>query len=388
VTTSPNLLRAGITVLCLTLFAGLLAVAVLERRRQLTAGEHPFVLTADSERCYRCHDQKTPGLTAAWRRGRHAAVGVGCNGCHRAGPSDPGAQNHEGQWMVSVPSPARCGTCHPRELQELRASRHADAATCVATIAQRLPPAAAPLLGGCRRCHGGPEAVDAAGRPAPTTWPGGGMGRVHLDGSRGNCGACHTRHEFSAALARSPETCGKCHGGAEHPQLAIYQASRHGARLAALRPEAALGARPWIAGAQNRVAPTCATCHLAATPSRRATHDGAARLGWQVRDYQLARRPEFAEARAAMSEVCRGCHSDRWFGNALGRLGDAATAHNRRQAALAAQGGAPSAELAVERLVKEGRLTGDALQAAILDAAHAGRRDFHRAACAGPDAER
>jgi hypothetical protein len=381
-------MRLGITALLVVLLGGLLAVAALERRRQLASADQPFVLTADSERCYRCHDQKTPGLTAAWRRGRHAAVGIGCQGCHRAAPADKGAQQHEGQWMVSVPTPARCGSCHPRELGEFRTSRHADAATCVANVAQRLPPESVALLDACRRCHGGTEAVEAAGRPAATTWPGGGMGRVHVDGSRGNCAACHTRHEFSVALARSPETCGKCHGGPDHPQLAIYQASRHGVRLAALRSEVQLAARPWIVGVQNRVAPTCATCHVSATGSRRLTHDPAARLGWQLREYQLVRAPEFAAARAAMSEVCRSCHSDRWFGAVLGRIGEAAAVHNRRAGQRVQGGGAAAPETAIERLVQEQRLTGDALAAAILEAAHAGRHDLHRTACAGPGAER
>jgi hypothetical protein len=386
--TSPFLSRIAITATCLILLAGLTTVAGLEHRRRLRAAEPTPVLTADSARCYKCHDEKTPALNEAWRHGRHAATGVGCMGCHRANPADPGAVNHEGQWMVAVPTPARCGACHPKQLAEFRTSRHADAAACVAAIGEKLGERAGPLLQRCRRCHGGPEAVEASGRPAAATWPGGGMGRVHLDGSRGNCAACHSRHEFSVAVARSPETCGKCHGGDEHPQLAIYQASRHGARLAAMRGTAALGARPWIPGRINRVAPTCATCHLSATPSRPATHDASARLAWQLRDFQLARRPEFAEARAAMSEVCRACHSDRWFGTALTRVGDAATEHNRRQTAAAAAGAPANAALAVQQLVAEGKLTGAALDRTILEAVHAGRADLHRTACAGAGAER
>jgi hypothetical protein len=388
--TSPFLSRIAITAACLILLAGLVTVAGLEHRRRLRAAEPTPVLTADSARCYKCHDEKTPGLNEAWRHGRHAAVGVGCMGCHRANPSDPGAVSHEGQWMLAVPTPARCGTCHPKQLNEFRASRHADAAACVATIAEKLggKGEAVAALQRCRRCHGGPEAVEASGRPAAATWPGGGMGRVHLDGSRGNCAACHSRHEFSVAAARSPETCGKCHGGDEHPQLAVYLASRHGARLQAMRAEAALAARPWTPGKINRIAPTCATCHLSATPSRAATHDASARLAWQLRDFQLTRRPEFAEARAAMSEVCRACHSDRWFGTALTRIGDAATEHNRRAAEAAKAGAAATAALAVEKVVAEQKLTGDALYRATLDAAHAGRADLHRTACAGAGADR
>jgi hydroxylamine dehydrogenase len=388
--TSPFLSRIAITAACLCLLGGLVTVAALEHRRRLRAGEPTPVLTADSARCYKCHEEKTPGLNEAWRHGRHAAVGVGCMGCHRANPADPGASNHEGQWIVSVPTPARCGTCHPQQLAEFRTSRHADAAACVTGVTEKLAGKADAVtaLQRCRRCHGGPEAVDATGKPAPATWPGGGMGRVHLDGSRGNCAACHSRHEFSLATARSPETCGKCHGSDEHPQLAVYLASRHGARFQTMRDAAALAARPWTPGRINRVAPTCATCHLSATPSRAATHDVSARLAWQLRDFQLTRRPEFAQARAAMSEVCRACHSDRWFGTALSRIGDAATEHNRRMTEATAAGAPASATLAVEKVVAEQKLTGEPLYRALLDAAHAGRRDLHRTACAGPGAER
>ena len=42
------------------------------------------------------------------------------------------------------------------------------------------------------------------------------------------CTACHGRHEFSAAQARTPDTCGKCHMGPDHPQIEIYNESKHG----------------------------------------------------------------------------------------------------------------------------------------------------------------
>ena len=35
-------------------------------------------------------------------------------------------------------------------------------------------------------------------------------------------------HEFSAAQARTPDTCGKCHLGPDHPQMEIYNESKHG----------------------------------------------------------------------------------------------------------------------------------------------------------------
>jgi hypothetical protein len=54
----------------------------------------------------------------------------------------------------------------------------------------------------------------------------------------------------------------------------------------------------------------------------------------------------------------------------------------------AARGAPTTAALAAERVVADQRLTGDALYRAILEAAHAGRHDLHRTACAGAGSER
>ena len=61
-----------------------------------------------------------------------------------------------------------------------------------------------------------------------STWPNTGIGRINLDGSRGSCSACHSRHDFSPRRARQPENCGKCHLGPDHPLKEIYEESKHG----------------------------------------------------------------------------------------------------------------------------------------------------------------
>ncbi len=62
-----------------------------------------------------------------------------------------------------------------------------------------------------------------------------------------------------------PEACDQCHPAPDHPQIEIYEESKHGtichaegARWA-WRPEN----RAWQAGADYR-APTCAACHMSA----------------------------------------------------------------------------------------------------------------------------
>jgi hydroxylamine dehydrogenase len=54
------------------------------------------------------------------------------------------------------------------------------------------------------------------------------VGRVNLDGSRGACSACHTRHRFSIEMARKPYTCKECHVGPDVPAFKVYSASKHG----------------------------------------------------------------------------------------------------------------------------------------------------------------
>ena len=97
------------------------------------------------------------------------------------------------------------------------------------------------------------------------TWPNTGIGRINLDGSRGSCSACHSRHDFSPRRARQPENCGKCHLGPDHPQKEIYEESKHGVAYRDLKDDMNLDAKTWVLGEDYSAAPTCATCHMSAT---------------------------------------------------------------------------------------------------------------------------
>ena len=129
-------------------------------------------------------------------------------------------------------------------------------------------------------------ARDGDGRPsyAAGTWPNTGIGRLNLDGSRGSCTACHSRHDFSPRRARQPENCGKCHLGPDHPQREIYEESKHGIAYRDLRDQMNLDAKRWVLGEAYSQAPTCATCHVSATASGlKATHDPGERISWTNR---------------------------------------------------------------------------------------------------------
>src|SRR5262249_28653378 len=125
------------------------------------------------------------------------------------------------------------------------------------------------------------------GRPLlhPSTYPNHGIGRLNLDGSRGSCSACHSRHDFSARRARQPENCGNCHLGPDHPQKEIYEESKHGVAYRDLRDFMNLNSPRWVLGKDYSQAPTCATCHMSGNTRNKGeiTHDPGERISWTNR---------------------------------------------------------------------------------------------------------
>jgi hydroxylamine dehydrogenase len=128
---------------------------------------------------------------------------------------------------------------------------------------------------------------DESGRPKyhAGTWPNTGIGRLNLDGSKGSCTACHSRHDFSPRRARQPENCGKCHLGPDHPQKEIYEESKHGIAYRDLKDHMNLNADSWVLGKDYSQAPTCATCHMSGHTRNdgKITHDPGRRISWTNR---------------------------------------------------------------------------------------------------------
>src|SRR5690606_4080678 len=118
----------------------------------------------------------------------------------------------------------------------------------------------AAIRGGCEQCHD--------------------IGRPNADGTIGTCTECHSRHNPSVRLARSPSTCGQCHLGPDHSQLEIYTESKHGVMFAALEDQMNLDARPDELTTKDMPVPTCATCHMSGLESSAVTHDTTERLSW------------------------------------------------------------------------------------------------------------
>ena len=177
----------------------------------------------------------------------------------------------------------------------------------------------AAVVAGCKQCHGSKLEFIAEGkqkgRPTTATWPNTGIGRINPDGSLGSCTACHGRHRFSKAQARTPDTCGKCHVGPDHPQIEVYNESKHGIIYRAMINEMNLDSDKWVAGIDYSAAPTCATGHVSATINQGRTHDIGKRLSWNIRA-DISFKTEDSDAkRKSMQEVCMTCHSPEYVEN-------------------------------------------------------------------------
>jgi hypothetical protein len=272
------------------------------------AGSKP-VVTADNKECVDCHRKSSPAMVMEWERSGHAQYGVGCVDCHAAAEGEADAWFHAGAWVAALVTPLDCSNCHEREFEEFSKSHHAKAGEILASLDNVLaekvagtPDNLADAVNGCWQCHGSIIRFerDEAGAIVRTSqenkpvidwqsWPNSGVGRLNPDGSKGSCHACHSRHAFDAKLARSPENCGKCHMGPDHPQIEIFNESKHGIAFHANRDIMALDKEDdWVLGRDYSAAPTCATCHISSfmTPQGEVVgnnHDVGERISWTLR---------------------------------------------------------------------------------------------------------
>ena len=293
------------------------------------AGMRLAGIGAEESACLECHLGKNPGIMADWRGSIHAKVGVSCRDCHAE--TDETASwvsrdhfQHSDTAVSSLVSPDRCSICHQEEVEQYARSKHANTLTIIASIDKWL------IYGmnneterasGCYACHG-TTVVFENDRPVEGSWPNVGVGRSNPDGTLGSCTSCHTRHSFSVVEARKPEACDQCHLGPDHPQIEIYNESKHGTIYHAegdswnWRPEDFT----WTAGEDYR-APTCASCHMSEAPGVDKSHDVTGRLAWELQAPLTVRPSDFApfpaatdwtEERERMQAVCYQCHSSGW----------------------------------------------------------------------------
>jgi len=295
-------------------------------------------MSPQSIACVACHKKESASLYEQWGSSKHYRANIGCFECHTANEKDADAYEHYGQFISTLVTPKDCARCHEHEVQQFSDSHHAKAARILGSLDNTLAEVvegnnafktagfphgvSAAAVNGCWQCHGSDVKILENGRPDPATWPNTGIGRINPNGSEGSCTACHSRHSFSAAQARTPDTCGKCHMGPDHPQIEIYNESKHGIAYYANVEKMSLDNEKWIVGEDYSAAPTCATCHMSATKDQPVTHDVGMRISWNNRP-AVSVRPELSDAkmglpgkdvpwekrRANMENVCITCHN-------------------------------------------------------------------------------
>jgi len=306
-----------------------------------SAGYMLTEISGESAACIECHKMQSPVIYEQWGDSKHFRGNIGCFECHKAEKEDIDAFDHYGEVIATIVSPKDCARCHEKEVEEFVASHHAKAGRILGSLDNVLAEVvegnndfvtpmfpmgiSAAAVNGCWQCHGSEVKVMDDGRLDPATWPNTGIGRINPDGSEGSCSACHSRHAFSVEQVRNPENCGKCHMGPDHPQIEIYNESKHGVAFRANIDKMNMDSPKWIVGEDYSAAPTCATCHMSATKDQPVTHDVGMRISWNNRP-PISIRPEVSDAkmglpgkdvswevrRANMQNVCTNCHNQNY----------------------------------------------------------------------------
>lgn len=372
-----------------------------------------------SQECIDCHTSETPAVVADWKRSRHArittadalkkpeaqrlvssakipeklaGVAVGCAECHALNPEKhKDTFDHNDQKVHLTVTPKDCATCHSTEMSQYdyNLMSHARGNLVNNSVYQVLEKAINGIQSlqgmktaladpdektnsdSCYQCHG--TALEVKGKQTRSTnqgdmefpllsgWPNDGVGRFNPDGSKGSCGACHPRHEFSITVARKPYACKKCHKGPDVPAYRAYSASTHAGLFSSLWAEWNFKEVPWTVG-KDFVAPTCAVCHVSqlvtddGTMVAKRTHQMSDRIPWRVLglyyahphpkspdtsiirnkdglplptslDGQLAKDylidpAEQTKRRETIQKVCRSCHSTEWVAGHWERFED------------------------------------------------------------------
>ncbi len=273
-------------------------------------------LSKETKVCLECHEDEDPGIVIPWKESRMGRSGVGCYECHKAEKNDKDAIEHNDFLISVIVSPKDCARCHKQEVEEMTNSYHAKANKFTGSLDNvlgRIVTGEANFDLGCAQCHGSKVLVGKNGKLVTGPWPNTGIGRVNPDGSQGSCIACHQRHSFSVKQAREPKTCGKCHQGPDHPQIEIYELSKHGIAFESFKEKLHMGRSDWVLGKDYAQAPTCVTCHMGATRQLKRTHDVGARIAWTLRPKISKRLPDWETKRTNMKKVCSECHKENWY---------------------------------------------------------------------------
>ena len=347
-------MRKSLSLFASCFFLGALAlprIAVAQETANLSKAKEFRIersMPEEAMACLQCHKQEHPGLFADWAASRHASANITCLDCHQAEEFDADvSRDHYKQYqrgdrefgrseykipVSAVVTPKDCSRCHPDEAKEYRSSKHANTVEIMWKIDPWLNKGMNSdfeRTSGCFTCHGSVVKMEN-GKLTPATWPNTGVGRINMDGSKGSCTSCHTRHRFSIAEARKAEACGQCHLGPDHPQIEIYKESKHGGIYDSFGHDWRWDAAPgtWTPGIDYRT-PTCAGCHMSGAGRTNTTHDVTERISWELQA-PLTIRPEdfqpfpaktnWKAEREKMKEICLQCHGNVWVDDHYAKL--------------------------------------------------------------------
>ncbi|MDY6821053.1 MAG: multiheme c-type cytochrome [Deferribacterota bacterium] len=374
-------------------------------------------ISKETQTCLSCHSTVTPGIVADWKKSRHSTISpeeatkkpplkrrvsskdipdhvkgnvVGCYECHALNPdTHKDTFNHNGFKIHVVVTPKDCATCHSQEVLEysknIMSNAHnnllknpvyhnlVDTSDGVQVFDGNdtiyKPADEETIADSCAYCHGTKVEVKGLKKiktdfgemefPILSGWPNQGVGRINPDGSKGSCTSCHTRHQFSIAMARKPATCSECHKGPDVPAYKVYMVSKHGNIYSSMSDKWNFDKVPWVLG-EDFSAPTCATCHASLVVDKNGkvianrTHQMNDRLPWRIFGLPYAHphpispdttiiknkdglplpteltgeyvsqylidSKEMDIRRNNMKNVCKACHSTNWVDNQYARF--------------------------------------------------------------------
>ena len=305
-------------------------------------------------KCAECHRNETGAIVHEFEMSKHAARGVNCLDCHTVEPGQE-SMDHRGFVINTKVTAANCKGCHDTQYRQYLRSRHAAPSWAAVSgsadftaeqiaFAEKFHPGAvnrppnaigtavgsAGVVKGCQKCHE--------------------VGKPNADGSIGTCTSCHSRHNASVEIARTPTTCGQCHMGPDHSQIEIYNESKHGVMFIAQRAHMNLAAPPAELTTKDMPVPTCATCHMSGLDGLGSTHDTSERLSYWLFAAVSDKRPDYAQAQARMQETCLKCHTSPSIDRFYKEAEDVVAATNDR---------VREAETLMKSLRDEGMLTPD-----------------------------
>ena len=319
---SARLLIFGLVAVIIVLGAALIVMAIGQAGSAPEPEERVNVLANSTNECVECHQRTTPGIVEQYGHSSMAAAEVTCQQCHEVAETYPGAEAHEGTYVLASPTTSMCQNCHVAEVAQYNQSRHSLPAYVAVAGTEEL---SAELINKYQAIPEGGYAPNKA-RNAIAELEGPDMtrftcfgchniGRPAADGSVGQCQKCHLRHEFSLEQARKPETCNYCHIGPDHPQWEIYHESPHGIAYSSMGHNWNWEAEPGTLTVNDFPAPTCSVCHMSGFGASGTTHDVGDRLTWYLFAPVSERRPSWEDNKIRMQSVCLECHNETFIGD-------------------------------------------------------------------------